>query len=259
MKTLQSIPTGLNGSVWSACDLINYLVDKGWCRIKDISQALDMDPAKVHRLLNTLVVHDFIQYDDDTHRYQLGFKFLTIAYHMSKSSLISTAKPHLEYAASELFETINLGVLANDKSKLIHIYRVDGNLASSFTDVPLGVSRYANESALGKCIMAYLSYGEQQSILSRIEYRKYTENSITNQKKLEYELALTKERGYAVDDGEIDSRVFCVAMPVFTGTGDVLAAVSVSMIGKPSQKTLKRVISVLKTTTDGITRSLGYR
>lgn len=259
MAADNQIPSNLNQSVWSCCEVIKYLSGKDWCRLKDIAQALNMDAAKVHRLLNTLAVHDFVQYDEDTHRYRLGFQFFTIAYHMSRSSLISAAKPHLEYAAGELFETINLGMLANDKAKLVHIYRLDGNLSASYDDIPLGVSRFANESALGKSILAYLPYGEQQSVLNRIEFHQYTDRTIITKEAFQQDLILTRERGYAIDDGEIEPGCYCVAMPIFDGTGKVAAAVSVAMKEQPESRMMNRVLSVLKTTTERIEKSLGYK
>lgn len=259
MATENNIPSNLNQSVWSCCEVIKYLSGKDWCRLKDIAQALNMDAAKAHRLLNTLAVHDFVQYDEDTHRYRLGFQFFTIAYHMSRSSIISAAKPHLEYAAGELFETINLGMLANDKSKLVHIYRLDGDLSASYDDIPLGVSRFANESALGKSILAYLPYGEQQSVLNRIEFHQYTNKTIITKEDLQQDLILTRERGYAIDDGEIEPGCYCMAMPIFDGTGKVVAAVSVAMKAKPEAKMMGRVLTVLKTTTERIAKSLGYK
>ena len=217
-----------------------------------------MDKAKVHRLLSTLALHDFIQFDEDTHRYRLGFQFYTIAYHMSRDNLLSTAKPQIEYAAGELFETINLGVLTNDKSKLVYIYRLDGNLSAEYSDVPLGASCYAHESALGKCILSYLPYGERMSILNRIEFKKYTKKSIVEKEILQSELEATRDRGYAIDDEEVCPGVYCIAMPIFDSTNQVVAAMSVSMRARPQGKKLEHILYVLKNATTQISKSLKH-
>ena len=251
-------PNNLNESVWDACEILKYLTGKDWCRLKDIAEAMEIDTAKAHRLLNTMAHHNFIQYNEDTHRYRLGFQFYTISYHMARSNLLSAAKPHLEHAAGELFETINLGMLANDKSQLVHIYRLEGGLFEHYDDVPLGINRDVNESALGKSILAFLSYGEQHSILSRLNYRRYTEHTLVTQTALEEDLKLTKDRGYAIDDFEIDDRVYCIAMPIFDSEHRPFAAVSVVMIGKPSEAKKAKVLSVLSRTVKRIAKSLGY-
>lgn len=258
MSTGMNTPSSLNQSVWSACEIIKYLTGKDWCRLKDISQGVKMDPAKVHRLLSTLALHDFIQLDSDTHRYRLGFQFYTIAYHMSRDNLLSSAKPQIEYAASELFETINLGILTNDKSKLVYIYRIDGKLSAEYSDVPLGASCFAYESALGKCILAYLPYGERMSVLNRIEFRQHTQKSIITKEALQGELDVTRERGYAIDDEEVSPGVYCVAMPIFDSTNQIVAAMSVSMQEMPHDRKLEHTLNVLKTATTRISKALKH-
>lgn len=253
----KNIPSNLNQSVWSSCEIINYLSQKEWCRLKDIASDLGMEQARVHRLLNTLSMHDFVQYDEDTHWYRLGFQFYNIAYRMSRNSIISAAKPHLDRAAEVLLETVNLAVLANDKARLVHIYRLDGNLSSVYTDIPVGVSRYTNESALGKAILAFLPAGEQKSVINRIEFHPYTEKTIVTKEDLQKDLDEIRKRGYAIDDGEVDRSCFCVAMPIFDVTDKAIAAVSISMIGKPPVGRMKQVLAVLNDTTKRIAQSLG--
>ena len=256
MPYVHETPNSLNQSVWSACEILNYLTGKGWCRLKDISEDLNMDVARAHRLLRTLVLQDYAQYDPDTHKYSLGLKFFTISYSMSRDVLISAARPHLEYAASELFETINLGMLDSNKAKLIHVYRVYGNLSKSFKDVALGVSRYVNESALGKCILAYLPYAEQQDVLNRLEFRRHTSRTLMNKTALQQDLIETKKRGYAFDDEEIEPGVFCFAVPIIDSNKNCIAAASVSMNEEPSSELAKHMIDVMKTAASRISKML---
>ncbi len=249
---ISNMPANLNQSVWSACEIIKYLTGKGWCRLKDISQDLNIEQAKAHRLLNTLVAHDFVQLDEDTRKYRLGLQFYSISYRMSKDTIVHTAKVYLEQAAAELFETINMGMLSHDKAKLVHVYRIDGALAADYSDVPLGVSRFINESALGKVILAHLPFGEQQAILNRLEFKQYTDNTILTRDDFQKDLFGIVQRGYAIDAHERSSDCYCIAMPIFDGSDRVVAAVSVSMRAQPSQKKAAKVIRVLKHTADQI-------
>lgn len=242
-----------NKSVLNACDLLQYLVGKDWCRLKDISQALDMDQAKAHRLLNTLAIRDFVQYNEETRRYRIGFQFYSIVYHMYRDNLLCAARPHLEQAAGELQETINLGVLSDGKERMSYVFRLDGVLSAVYDDVPLGVSRYVHESACGKCLLAYLPEEEQAPIFKKLKFKRYTKTSIVSEEALREDLRLILTRGYALDEEEIADGVFCVAMPIFDRSGDVIAAVSVSMKGSLSEAKLQKVLIVLKETTARIT------
>ena len=256
MANVLDTPNSLNQSVWSACEIMNYLTGRGWCRLKDISDDLDMDIARAHRLLRTLVLQDYVQYDPDSHKYSLGLKFFTISYSMSRDVLISAARPHLEFAASELFETINLGMLDSNKAKLIHVYRIQGNLSQSFKDVALGVSRYVNESSLGKCILAFLPYGEQQDILNRLEYRKHTETTIMTKTALQQDLVESKKRGYAIDNEEIEPGVFCYAVPIVDSNKNCIAAASVSTSERPTPERVQHMVQVMKTAASRISKAL---
>ncbi|TAH65425.1 MAG: IclR family transcriptional regulator [Anaerolineaceae bacterium] len=258
-KTSKNEDSTINNSVYSALEIINYLTGKDWCRIKDIAEAIDMNVSKVHRLLNTMMKLDFVQYDSITRRYQLGLKFFTIAYHMSQSSLISTAKIHMERAAKELFSTINLGIINNSKTEITCIFRLEGNLSPGLSDVPIGVNKTVNASAIGKCILAHLPYLEQQSILQKINYIKYTDSTITTAEGLSNELSKIKEQGYSVDDFEYNENLFCIAMPIFLNTGQVFAAVSVSLHERPQKEHMTYVLAVLEETASKISQELGYQ
>ena len=125
--------------MYNAFEIINYLTNKNWCRLKDISKDMNMEIAKVHRLLNTMVLQDYVEYDEVTRRYRLGLKFYTISYHMAKSgSLVAVARDHLDWAAEQLQETINLGILSNDSTEVKHIYKVQGNDDVYRIDTPIG-------------------------------------------------------------------------------------------------------------------------
>lgn len=67
--------SSINQSVYCAMEIINYLAGKGWCRVKDISQALNMDSAKVHRILKTMQIFNYIEYNAAARRYRLGMSF----------------------------------------------------------------------------------------------------------------------------------------------------------------------------------------
>jgi DNA-binding IclR family transcriptional regulator len=253
-------PQSVNQSVFSAFEIINYLTGKGWCRVKDIAGGLNMEVAKVHRLLKTMTLLDYIQYDEETRRYQLGLKFYSISYHMLKSNpLISASRDDMEWAASQLYETINLGILTPDCTDMVHIYRLDGNAEAVRVDSPLGASRPAQSCGLGKCMLAFRPLGEQQSIAKRIDFVKYTENTIDSIDALLEELSRIRAQGYAVDDGEFDLQLYCIAKPIFSKSGTVEAAISVSALRPCSEEQIRQFIEVIGEASMRTSRNLGYQ
>src|SRR5271154_5779377 len=55
-----------------------------------------------------------------------------------------------------------------------------------------------------------------------------TKNTITNVLALKRELETIRERGYAIDNEEIEDGVRCIAAPILNARGRAVAAVSIS-------------------------------
>src|SRR5271170_886165 len=76
-----------------------------------------------------------------------------------------------------------------------------------------------------------------------------TKNTITNVLALKRELETIRERGYAIDNEEIEDGVRCIAAPILNGRGRAVAAVSVS--GPSSRITPARFQLIGKTMVKG--------
>jgi DNA-binding IclR family transcriptional regulator len=113
---------------------------------------------------------------------------------------------------------------------------------------------------MGKAILAHLSAGDLQALLSRITpLRPYTRNTITSLETLTHELERIRQHGYAIDDREVDDGTRCVAAPVFDSTGRVIAAMSIA--GPAYRLTLDHLHQLSKEVirvTQALSHQLGY-
>ena len=66
-----------------------------------------------------------------------------------------------------------------------------------------------------------------------------TYNTITNSEQLREELSKTRERGYAMDNEEIEIGLSCVAVPVFSANNTVACTISVSSMTQRIQIAIK--------------------
>jgi DNA-binding IclR family transcriptional regulator len=82
-------------------------------------------------------------------------------------------------------------------------------------------------TALGKAIAAYLPEARLTEILRARALTPHNERTIISPKKFADELALSKQRGYAVDDEEDAIGYRCLAAPILDAGGAPVAAVSV--------------------------------
>jgi IclR family acetate operon transcriptional repressor len=79
---------------------------------------------------------------------------------------------------------------------------------------------------VGKALLAQLSDDEATKILELSGMPALTDHTITDPELLRHELAVTRARGYAIDEGEQETGVSCVAVPV--PGAPVLTAISFS-------------------------------
>lgn len=134
-------------------------------------------------------------------------------------ALISLARPALERLSALTGETINLGVVSG--ASVVQIDQVDPRFmlgAVNWVDreVPLHCS------ALGKALLAHgvaVPAGRLTPLTGR---------SITQRTDLEADLRRTRERGYAVADGELEPGLVAVAAAILGSDGVAIGALSVS-------------------------------
>ena len=119
----------------------------------------------------------------------------------------------------------------------------------------MGVCMHA--SAPGKVFLANIDDSERDDILSKIQFTKFTNNTITNATDLLVELERVKVCGYGVDMGEELSGVRCIGAPIYNQAGIIAASVWIS---GPAERLSNESIQFLLTLTrtcGGISRMVG--
>ena len=81
---------------------------------------------------------------------------------------------------------------------------------------------------------------------------RLTKNTITSVTALIKELDLIRRRGYSVDDQEAIEGVRCVAVPIISPEGDLLAAMAVRPAVRMTDAQLKRAVPMLRTAAEQI-------
>jgi IclR family acetate operon transcriptional repressor len=83
-------------------------------------------------------------------------------------------------------------------------------------------------SGIGKAIISSLDATEADKIIAGLEMRRETAHTILTPEDFRRELAVVRERGYAVDNEEYAVGLRCVASAVYDEHGHPLAGLSVS-------------------------------
>jgi IclR family acetate operon transcriptional repressor len=135
-------------------------------------------------------------------------------------ALVARANPFLEDVAEATGETINLAVPRGDD--VVHVAQIDADYVVGAINW-LNVEVPGHCSSLGKVLYAW---GAVRLPRGHLEVR--TEHTIRTRAALERELAVVRERGYAVTRSELEDGLVAVAAPVRDRSGQVIAAMSVS-------------------------------
>lgn len=112
-------------------------------------------------------------------------------------------------------------------------------------------------SALGKAILAALPETRRDDVLAGVDWRRYTERTITTRHSLDAELEKIAQRGWAADDGEFEDVVNCVAVPITSSAGVVGALSLTALRVVHDLHELQTRLPLLQETAQRISRELG--
>jgi IclR family transcriptional regulator, acetate operon repressor len=202
--------------------LLEILADAGgMLGLSQLAARSGLPMPTIHRLVRTLVDLGYLR-QEPSKQYALGPRLIRIG--ETSSRLIGTwARPHLAHLVDELGETANLAMLESDQ--VVYIGQVPSRHSMRmFTEVGRRVSPHC--TAVGKALLAHLPADEVRAILARQGMEAHTEHTITDPSTFMAQLDLVRDRGYAIDDGEQEIGVRCVAVPVVGAPSRVAVSIS---------------------------------
>jgi IclR family KDG regulon transcriptional repressor len=122
----------------------------------------------------------------------------------------------------------------------------------------LGARLYAHCSSLGKVLLAYSSEDEVKRIIQTAGLPRFTPNTITDEEELIQNLAKIRKQGYAYDLEEILPDLCCVGAPIYSHTGEVIAAISMSIPAYRFRRTPTEYREAVMRAAKAISKRLGY-
>ncbi len=244
-------------SLVRALGIINQLAaaDEGMTLTR-IAECVGLPPSTAHRLLTTLEQERYVHFDHERRLWSVGVQaFMTGAAFLRTRDLVGIARPYMRALMNESTETVNLAI--EYENEAIYLAQVECRqmmraLARPGARVPLYCS------SVGKALLCATPEGDLAEALQRQAMRRVTEKTIVNRTALRDELALTRERGFAVDDEEHAFGLRCVAGLVFDEFGEPMAAISIS--GPTARISSERIVhlgEVVRRKADEITAQLG--
>jgi DNA-binding IclR family transcriptional regulator len=235
-RVVQSLQRGL--------EILTFVVEAGErVKLQDIVRHFDLDKASAFRLLGTLEAEGLVRKHQWDKSYGVGGKLLQwVASSRHDQQLAQLGRPHLERLARETGESSHLGILTGTRITLIDVVPPDALVAIKHS-VGSTVEVYC--SAVGKALLAFLPHETQDRILTDIDFRRFTGNTIVEPSKLKHELTEVRKCRYAVDDAEFNDWIYCIAAPVIGHQNTAVASLGVSVF-KPTLNDDDRRLAFLR-------------
>jgi len=192
--------------------------------LAEIAKSTGWHKSSVQRLLATLSHHGFIGRDQMTKRYSLG---ITLAEYgrvaLNNIDIRQLAKPYLKELSDYSGETAVLAILDNTKMVMIDKREPLNQIrASPF----IGTRFPATATSNGKALLAWLPEERVAHMLVVEGLPSPTRNSITKPAAYRADLAVVRQRGYAIDREEFQDGVSGVSAPIFDPRRQVIATIS---------------------------------
>ena len=220
--------------------------------LKILSAETQLHPSTAFRILASLTAHGLVE-RTDSGRYQLGVKLRKYASRVTaKVDLLHEAKPIMERLRAEIDETVNLSVREGDE--VVYIERVIPNRMMR-VDQLIGSRAPLHVTAVGKLFLANGGEKTCRDYARRTGLPRYTANTITDIVKLWSEVANSYQRGYALDNEELEQGVSCIGVPIRDNNGHIVAGLSISA---PRPRRRDEWIPLIQQAGAEISNRLGY-
>jgi IclR family transcriptional regulator, acetate operon repressor len=178
--------------------------------LSQLAASSGLPVATIHRLLRTLVDLGYVR-QEPSRQYSLGPRLMRLTDGSTKR-LGALAHPYMHRLVEELGESVNLAVLDGDEIVYVAQVQPTQNFMRMFTEV--GRRAEPHTTAVGKAMLAAESDQQVFEMLTRTGMCRRTEHTITDPRAFVEDLQRVRKRGYALDDGEQELGVRCVAVLV---------------------------------------------
>lgn len=243
----------MSQSVRRAAKIIDAIADEPKT-VMELAKEFDLHRSTMFRELQSLEEVGYVRRRKDG-KFTLGLHLISLSKKtVDTLDMRSAAREHLLRLHEEVGNTIHLAALM--EHSIVYVDKVeDSSGVRMYSRIGNAVLPYC--SGVGKAILAELDKTERDKILKDTTWERFTDTTLTSRGELDRQLEEIRERGWAVDDGEFESFINCVAVPIVNsvlvaGALSVTAIRMVCDLGKLSEH-----LPLIKRTAELIARDLG--
>ena len=110
---------------------------------------------------------------------------------------------------------------------------------------------------MGKAILSTMSDEKLREAADKIDFKPATRFTITDKDELVKNIELTRIRGFALDERELEEHMECVGVPIFNEKRECIGAISASSLYRKDEDYIA-LGNILRERGMEISKSLGF-
>lgn len=230
--------------------------------VTEVAAALRLPKSTAHRLLSALAARGLVEQDPASERYRPGLRLFTLGSRAlerttERGLLRGRAHLYLQDLADRVGETVYLSIL--DGNQVLYVDCIEGKRAMRAA-APVGTRRPLYCTAVGKVLLSQCDSAEIDRLLAGTPMEARTSKTITDLAEFHRHVAKARVDQYALDIGEFEEGLACMAAPIVGSTGGTIAAIGLT---GPSwrlvDQRLEHVVAALRHTARAISAEMGFR
>lgn len=196
--------------------------------LSEIAAVAGVTNPSALRIGHTLVELGFLTRNPLTKGYRVGPGVLTLGMaSLSSMSLLEIAEPYLAQLRDTAGETVKLAVLHG--SEMVYIGRFPSQVHPQDGSAYVGSRLPAGQTCTGRAILALLDESEARKIVEDGNRQQFTHKSLVAVDEIMKELAVTRERGFSINDQGTTLEHRSAAAALVGPFGDPVGAINFSV------------------------------
>jgi IclR family acetate operon transcriptional repressor len=213
-------------SLVRAFGVLDELANNDGASLSEIARKVALPRSTVHRLLTTMEALQYVEFDRRSHLWSIGVQAFTVgAAFVQTRDLGQLGRSIMRSLMTEVHHSVNIAV--REGAGMCYVGQVAATGIRK-TLVKPGSCLPMHTTASGKVLMAHWEQTQLERFLDRRKLTRPTAKSIVDHDRVREELALVRQRGYAIDDEEQSDGLRCVAAIVLDRYGLPKASLSIS-------------------------------
>lgn len=195
---------------------------------KELAAHLGVALPSAYHLLTTLTQAGYLVHLAQRRRYALGYRVRLLEQGLQRqlevpTQIVSAVKRLHDEADAAAYYAVYRDV------DVVVAHVADSERRPHVRVLDIGCHEATHATAFGKVMLAAMDDQSRNAYLDRVGLRPCAENTITDRGDLERHLDQVRKSGVALEVNEFQSGLSCLAAPVRSRAGSVVASVAISL------------------------------